>query len=175
MLDCHWRYLWLLNTFTRPLTLGPMSWNRRLRPRLLKRKPSTARRDCWRCRKCLKKVYEEIEHFRSNCNIHIFKKTKFKEEMKKLSEKISRVAWDAAIKMAQVQSQLSSAYREVSSLESLLASREARWKIVARSVKFQDELCWAQKKIAKFKRSTRVKESMPGPKVKRSPLAIIPY
>lgn len=45
---------------------------------------------------------EEIDHFRSKCVIHAFKKTKFMEELKKLLEKIFEVTWDVAVKVAWV-------------------------------------------------------------------------
>lgn len=41
-------------------------------------------------------------------------------------EKVANVTWDAAVQVAQMQSQLQLAHREVEALESLLASKEAR-------------------------------------------------
>lgn len=39
----------------------------------------------------LRRAYEEIDHFHSKCTEHILEKTTFKEELKKISEKASRV------------------------------------------------------------------------------------
>lgn len=105
-------------------------------------------------------MYEKIEHFCLKCISHIFEKIEFKEELKKFLKKVFQVAWDEAIRVAQLRSQLSSACREIFSLESLLAFREAQWKIVAQSIEFQDELCRAQKKIAKLELLVRGKEAI---------------
>lgn len=39
------------------------------------------------------------------------------------------MTWDAAVRVARVHGQLQSAQREILALESLLASRKARWEI----------------------------------------------
>lgn len=110
----------------------------------------------------LKKMYEKIEHFHLKCIVHIFEKTEFKKVLKKLSKKIFQVTWDAITKVAQVRSQLSSTRGEISSLELLLAFREARWENATRSAEFQNELCQVQEKITKLEWSVRGKEVLFG-------------
>lgn len=49
---------------------------------------------------------EEIEHFQSMCIVYAFKKTKFIEELKRLSEIVEKLTWNAAARVAQMHSQL---------------------------------------------------------------------
>lgn len=71
---------------------------------------------------------------------YVFEKAIFIEKLKKLSKKVAKTTWDVAVKVALMQSQLSLAHGEIVALESLLASREARWEIVIQSLELQGEL-----------------------------------
>lgn len=70
--------------------------------------------------------------------------------------------------------QLLFARGEISSLESLLAFRDAWWEIITRLIGFQDELCQARKKITKFGWLARGKELMLDLEVGGLPLIIAP-
>lgn len=122
----------------------------------------------------LKRVYKEINHFHSKCAKYILEKTMLKEELGKPSKHISWVTWDAATRVAQAWDQLSSAHGETLGLRSLVASKDAHWKIVAQSVGFQDELHWARKKISNLKQSSKDRSIAINPMVGGAPLAIIP-
>lgn len=82
----------------------------------MKRKATDSKKRLLRPQEALKRAHEEIEHFFSKCITNIFEKTEFKKEMGKLSKKIFQIAWDVAIKVVQVRSQLSFAHIEISSL-----------------------------------------------------------
>lgn len=72
-----------------------------------------------------------------------------------------------------MQHRLSSAYEEISSLRSLLVSRSARWEIATQSVKFQDKLRWARKKISSLEQSSKGKVTIVDLKVRGPPSTII--
>lgn len=98
---------------------------RRAKAKTAKKKATDRKKRLLKAHEVLKKADEQIDHFRSKFIAHAFKKTKFMEELK-LSEKISEVTWDAIVRVARMQSQLSSTYKKIFALESLLTSRKAR-------------------------------------------------
>lgn len=51
----------------------------------------------------LRRAYEKIDHFCSKCTKYILEKTMLREELKKLSEKVSQVTWDVAVQVAHLQ------------------------------------------------------------------------
>lgn len=106
--------------------------------------------------------------------LDIFSKGPLKKELEKLLERISRVAWDVAIRMAQARDQLSLTRGEISGLKSLLASRDAHWEIATWSTEFQDELRWAKKRISILERFSKGRSVAIDRVVRGLPLAIAP-